>query len=102
VFACTVIGSVRFQLARNVVLISAELRQAVLIGILVQRIHGKRLARVGRVPLGLHHKGRVHVHWSLRVNGHKLRRGRYLITLRALGRDQHVIAAARLGVITIY
>jgi hypothetical protein len=47
------------------------------------------LKRVGKVPLGKHHRGRVRIHWNLKVNGHRLRRGRYLITLR--GFDRHKI-----------
>jgi hypothetical protein len=62
------------------------------VGILVQRIvatkrvHGKRvlvLRTIGRVPLGHHHKGQLKIRWNLKVNGHRLARGRYLITLRA-------------------
>ncbi len=77
--------------------ISSQLAQNNRVGILVQRIvrfthvHGKRvpvLRKVGRVPLGLHHRGHVRIHWNLKVNGHRLPRGKYLITLR--GFDQHL------------
>jgi hypothetical protein len=65
-------------------------------GILVQRIVGRqrilgrreyRLRTVGRVPLGRFTNGHHRVHWDLRVNGRRLRRGRYLVTLRALSRE---------------
>ena len=64
------------------------------IGIFVVRVTGKRklLGRtvprimvVGRVPLGTARKGRrAHFGWNLRVDGRKLRDGRYLLTYRAL------------------
>lgn len=70
------------------------------VGILVQRITGARrihghrvlvLRTVGRVPLGHHHKGTLRIHWNLTVNGHRLRHGRYLITLRALDAHKNVL-----------
>lgn len=76
--------------------ISSRLGQSDMIGILVQRIVGSRrvhgqkvlvLKKVGRVPLGKHHRGRVHIFWNLTVAGHRLKPGRYLITLR--GFDSH-------------
>ena len=66
--------------------IDSSLGQSNNVGILVQRVvgskrvHGERvlvLRKVGRVPLGLHHKGRVKIHWNLKVNGHRLEAGRY-------------------------
>lgn len=63
------------------------------VGILVQRIVGHHklfgrrepvLHKVGRVPFGTFHRGKHRVHWDLRVNGHRLRPGRYLVTPRAL------------------
>jgi hypothetical protein len=66
------------------------------IGITVQhilgtrRIHAKRLLvlrTAGRVPLGHHHTGQLKIRWNLKINGHRLARGRYLITLRAF--DNH-------------
>ncbi|MGE0027747.1 MAG: hypothetical protein AB7O78_19895 [Thermoleophilia bacterium] len=73
------------------------------VGILVQRITGRRrvhgrtvlrLETVGRVPFGSHHKGALNVPWNLRVNGHRLPPGRYLITLRAL-KGANPVATAR-------
>jgi hypothetical protein len=84
--------------------IVSRLRQRNTVGILVQRIvgtrkvHGKRvprLHRVGRVPLGRHRKGSVRLHWNLRVNGHRLRRGRYQIVLRALDRHRRVLGITK-------
>jgi hypothetical protein len=75
-------GAVNFHLALDSV-----------VGILVQRVvgHHKLFGRsvptlkvVGHVPLGKFHKGRRHVHWNLRVNGHRLKRGTYQVTLRSL------------------
>ena len=80
------------------------------VGILVQRIigtkrvHGKRvpiLRNIGRVPLGHHHRGQVRIHWHLKVNGHRLRRGKYLITLRALDRHRNVLGVTKSVTLTI-
>ena len=77
----------------NGALIEGSLAQTNSVGILVQRIvrtkrvHGTRvlvLRAVGRVPLGHHHKGRLKIRWNLKVSGHLLKKGTYLITLRAL------------------
>ena len=63
------------------------------VGILVQRVigHHKLFGRtvptlklVGRVPLGKFAKGRRHVRWNFRVNGKRLRRGTYQVTVRAV------------------
>jgi hypothetical protein len=84
--------------------IQSGLGQSNNVGILVQRIlgtkkvHGKRtlvLRTVGRVPLGRHHKGKVKIHWNLKVNGHRLRPGKYLITLRALDRHRNVLGVTK-------
>lgn len=80
--AITSTGTVNFHLAAD----SA-------VGILVQRVvgHHKLFGRtvptlkpVGHVPLGRFKPGRRHVHWDLRVNGHRLKRGTYQVTLRSL------------------
>jgi DNA-binding beta-propeller fold protein YncE len=83
------------------VIIRTNVVRAAPIGILVQRIVGNRLIRVGKVPFGLKRTGRVKVRWSLRVNGHGLPAGRYRITLRMFDRHQHLIAFAQPVVITI-
>jgi hypothetical protein len=68
-------------------------------GLLVQRIVGRRkvlgrtapkLKRVGRVPLGSFRKGRHRKRWKFTVGGHRLRRGCYLVTFRALTRKRKV------------
>jgi hypothetical protein len=73
--------------------IAVRVGQGGSLGILVQRIVGRqrilgrrayKLRKVGRVPLGHFTKGTHHLHWNLRVNGKRLRPGRYLVTLRAL------------------
>ena len=80
--------------------IQSSLGQSNNVGILVQRVvgtkrvHGKKvpvLRKVGRVPLGHHHKGRVKIHWDLKVNGHQLKAGQYAITLRALDKHRNVL-----------
>jgi hypothetical protein len=69
------------------------------VGILVQRIVGRhkllgrtvpKLSIVGRVPFGHHRAGRFRAHWDRRVNGRRLRPGRYLVTVRALASDKRV------------
>ena len=90
--------------------ISSQLGQDDNVGILVQRIvrfardHGSRvpvLRAVGRVPLGLHRHGRLHIRWNLTVNGHKLGRGKYLITLRGFDRHHNLIGTTRPTVLTL-
>jgi hypothetical protein len=75
-------GTVNFHLASD----SA-------VGILVQRVvgHHKLFGRrvptlkpVGHVPLGRFKQGHGPVHWDLKVNGHRLTRGTYQVTLRSL------------------
>ncbi len=74
-------------------LIRVQLRLPSLIGIVVQRVVGRRkllgrtvpkLRFVGRVPLGNFRKGGSKLHWDLRVNGRKLPPGRYHVTPRSL------------------
>jgi hypothetical protein len=83
-------------------IVGATLVRSEPVGILVQRVVGKRLVRVGRVPFGRHHKGRLRIHWHLKVNGHKLPKGRYQITLRALDNHGNVVARAKPVRITIH
>jgi hypothetical protein len=63
------------------------------IGILVQRVVGKKrlfgrtvpkLRLVGRVPLGRFSKRKGKVRWDLRVDGKRLKPGRYQVTVRAV------------------
>lgn len=77
-------------------LVSFTLASPLNIGILVERVVGHhrlfghvvpRLVTVGRVPFGRFARGSHKVRWDLRVNGHKLRRGTYLVTPRLLNRD---------------
>jgi DNA-binding beta-propeller fold protein YncE len=85
----------------NGVIITATLVRAAPVGILVQRVVGGRLVRVGRVPFGLKRTGRLKVDWNLRVNRHRLRKGRYQITLRMFDRHNHLIALAHTVPITV-
>ena len=77
------------------VILATRLVRAAPLGILVQRLVGKRRLTVGRVPFGLRRTGRQEIRWNLRVNGHRLRKGRYLITLRMFDRRGHLIALAQ-------
>ncbi|HKE77715.1 MAG TPA: hypothetical protein VKB54_00350 [Solirubrobacteraceae bacterium] len=73
-----------------------KLRQGHRIGIIVDRVdkHGD-LKRVGRVPLGSHPRSTLHLRWNLKVNGHRLRPGRYRVTLRALDKKGNVLGLSR-------
>lgn len=83
-------------------MISARLGQDDTVGILVERIlstkhvHGRTvfvLKPVGKVPLGAQRSGHLRIRWNLKVNGHRLGRGKYLIliTLRAFNRSRTVL-----------
>jgi hypothetical protein len=85
----------------NTVVIHSTLIQAERVGILVERIVSNKRVPVGRVPFGPQRKGRLRIRWNLRVNGHKLAKGRYVITLRALDKHKHVIALAHPVTITV-
>lgn len=94
----------------NGAVISSQLGEDDTVGILVQRIvrftrvHGKRvpvLKLVGRVPLGKHRHGHVHIHWNLKVNGHRLGRGRYLITLRGFDRKHVLLGTTKPVTVTV-
>jgi hypothetical protein len=56
------------------------------VGILVQRIVGTRY---------------VHGKWDLKVAGHHLKPGKYLVTLRALDRHRNVLGYAGQAVVKI-
>jgi hypothetical protein len=80
-------------------LITARLLAPTGVGILVQRIvgHHKLLGKtvpklrfVGRVPFGLQKKGHFRVRWDHKVNGRPLKPGRYLVTVRAVTRNDVV------------
>ena len=69
------------------------------------RIHRKRvpvLKLVGRVPLGKHHRGHVHIRWNLKVNGHRLGRGKYLITLRGFDKHKVLLGTTKPVIVTIH
>jgi hypothetical protein len=68
------------------VLIRPQLSSAASVGILVERYVRRRLVVVGRVPFEKRRRGRPRVRWNGRVNGRRLRTGRYRITLRRLVR----------------
>lgn len=83
------------------ILIRATVVRAAPLGILIQRITRNQLLPVGRVPFGLRNTGRVRIRWNLRVNGHRLRAGHYLITLRMFDRQGNLIAVATPARITV-
>jgi hypothetical protein len=109
---CVIFGSCNVNiLAQNVgVVIIAHLNQTDTVGILVDRILGTKrihgqlvlvLRQIGRVPLGHHHSGRLRIPWNLKVNGHRLTRGRYLITLRGFDSHRNLLGTAKPVILTI-
>jgi hypothetical protein len=82
-----------FQVSLNTNLVTFQTVTFTGVGLLVQRIVGRqrlfghvvrKLKTVGRVPLGKFSRGKHSVHWNLRVDGRRLRRGTYLVTPRSL------------------
>jgi hypothetical protein len=74
-------------------IVTATLTTGSGVGLFVQRIVGRhrvlgkrafKLRTVGRVPLGTFKKGKLRKRWNFRVNGKRLRPGRYLVTVRAV------------------
>jgi hypothetical protein len=81
------------QFSGSLALVAFQLAGTSGVGILVQRIVGHHrlfghrvptLKTVGRVPLGKFKRGRHTKRWNLRVNGHRLHAGSYLVTPRLL------------------
>jgi hypothetical protein len=64
--------NVVLQLLNGTATVATSLLAAGPVGILVQRILGKQVVTVGRVPLGRHPVGRVRVKRNLSVNGQRL------------------------------
>jgi hypothetical protein len=94
----------------GVAVLSSKLGQGNNVGILVDRIvgirsvHGKRVfvtRTVGRVPLGHHSRGSLKIRWDLKVGGHRLRPGKYLVTLRALDRHRMVLGTTNPAIVKI-
>jgi WD40-like Beta Propeller Repeat len=80
-------------------LVTAQLLTGARIGIIVQRVVGHHrlfrhvvptLRTVGRVPLGSFRRGHLRVRWNRSVDGRRLRRGLYQVTVRALARNGRV------------
>jgi hypothetical protein len=90
-YACHVSVPVHHGIAH----IIAKLRKRLTVGILVERVHGHRVSPVGRVPLGSHHKGSLDLRWNLKVNGHRLKRGKYRVTLRALDSHRNILGVTK-------
>jgi hypothetical protein len=90
-YACKVQVPVHGHVAEIV----ARLRTYSTVGILVERVHGHRVTRVGRVPLGAHHKGGIRLRWNLEVNGHRLKPGKYRVTLRALDSHRDILGVTK-------
>jgi hypothetical protein len=91
--------------------IASQLGQSDPVGILVQRIirfahvHGHLVPvakTIGRVPLGSHHPGHLRIKWNLKVNGHRLHRGKYLITLRGFDGQHHLLGATNPVIFTVH
>jgi WD40-like Beta Propeller Repeat len=90
--------------------LTAKLIQPTGIGIIVQRIRGRKrvlghrafkLGAPKRVPFGRFPKGHLRVRWNFKVHGHRLKRGRYLVTPRAVTRHLVVRELGRPRVIRI-
>ncbi len=64
-------------------------------GILVQRSVHDKLVQVGRVPFGRQRLGRVRLKWNREVAGKPLKPGTYLITVRALDQQGHIVALGK-------
>ncbi len=80
------------------------------VGILVQRIVGKhkvlgrsapKLKLVGRVPFGRFAKGADKVKWDLKVDGKRLKPGKYLVTPRAVTAKAEVLDLGTPRVVTV-
>jgi hypothetical protein len=72
------------------------------VGFLVQRqLQDGKVVTVGRIPLGRKARGHILIRHRLIVAGRKLRPGRYLLTLRALGPNHQILALSRPVAITI-
>jgi hypothetical protein len=81
------------------------------VGLLVQRIVGhhrffghrvRSLKKVGRVPLGTFSRGKHTLHWNLRVAGHRLRPGTYLVTPRSVSAGRIVTGFGTSRVLKIH
>jgi len=57
--------------------------------------------KVGRIPLGPHHKGRNTIHYKLLVNGHPLAPGNYIVTLRSLNAKGQVLDLSQPVALTV-
>jgi hypothetical protein len=88
----TVVLTPSFQLA-STGLLQFRLLSSSGVGLLVQRVVGhhkllghkvRTLKTIGRVPLGRFRRGRHKLHWNLRVAGHRLKPGTYLVTPRSV------------------
>ena len=75
--------------------IDATLCQSHFVGIVVEPGRHTALKRIGRVPLGSHPKGRLRLHWNLKVNGKRLPPAATAITLRALDKQGNVLGLSR-------
>jgi hypothetical protein len=91
--------------------ISGQLAQDDRVGILVQRIvrftpiHGKQvpmLQTIGTVPLGKHRHGHLRINWNLKVNGHRLGRDKYLITLRGFDPNHVLLGTTKPAILALH
>jgi hypothetical protein len=89
------IGPTGFQLQSKPTLASAAE-----IGFLIERYRGRRkLRRVGRVPFGPKSEGRTQVRWNLKLDGRRIKPGRYRISLRALAAGVPIDIARRVDLV---
>lgn len=57
--------------------------------------------KVGKIPLGPHHKGRNRIRYELLVNGHSLAPGNYIVTLRTLNSKGQVLDLSQPVALTV-
>jgi WD40-like Beta Propeller Repeat len=86
--------------------LSPQLTSASLIGIFIARDKGTKslfgrkvpsIAPVGRVPLGQAKKGRTSFEWDGKVDGKRLKAGRYLLTFRSLKGERITNTSGSIG-----
>ena len=57
--------------------------------------------KVGKIPLGHHHKGHNTIRFKLLVNGHQLAPGSYIVTLRSLNAKKQVLDLSQPVTLTV-
>ena len=70
-----------------------------------KRVHGKRVPvlrdRRPRARSAITTRAELRIHWNLKVNGHRLAAGSYLITLRAFDAHRNLLGHTNSVVVTV-